>query len=392
MIEVTFGDIGKEHIEALVANQVQEGKTIEYKRELPGRGSEECKEFLADVSSFANASGGDIVFGMDEERDKEGRKTGRRAAAIGLAGVTGDEAVLRLENMIRDGIDPRLTTQAKSIPGFQKGPVIVLGTPQSFTAPHMLAMRSSRFYSRNSAGKHSLEVQEIRAAFAASEAVPERIRQFREERLARIVAGETPVPLRPGPLVVVHLVPQAAFLPGRQRSCLALDSAAAFEMRKALSIPHSRYNIDGYLGYWLDRNDVCEHYVQLFGTGCLESADCGQFVVEDGAVLLPSIAYEQRMMSDLTKYLRTLSALGIGLPLVLMVALLGVRGCRMVVGGDETTSIDRDAVLIPDVAVEESTTEPGAALRPVFDAIWQACGFERSWSYDKEGNWVRHNR
>ena len=44
---------------ALIENQVSERSNLEYKRDLPGRGDEDVKEFLADVTSLANAQGGD---------------------------------------------------------------------------------------------------------------------------------------------------------------------------------------------------------------------------------------------------------------------------------------------------------------------------------------------
>lgn len=42
---------------------------LDYKRDLPGDKDAEKKEFLADVTSFANAGGGDIVFGIVEDAD-----------------------------------------------------------------------------------------------------------------------------------------------------------------------------------------------------------------------------------------------------------------------------------------------------------------------------------
>jgi hypothetical protein len=45
--------------QALVDNQVAEHKTIEHKEALPGNADGDKKEFLVDVSSFANASGCD---------------------------------------------------------------------------------------------------------------------------------------------------------------------------------------------------------------------------------------------------------------------------------------------------------------------------------------------
>lgn len=74
----------------------------------------------------------------------------------------------------------------------------------------MVATADSRFYARTSAGKYALDVTEIRSAFLQGEELPARIRRFRDERLSAIAASETPVQLRAGGRVVLHLVPFAA--------------------------------------------------------------------------------------------------------------------------------------------------------------------------------------
>ncbi len=48
--------------------------------------------------------------------------------------------------------------------------MLVIRIPRSYGAPHMVTFQNtSRFYTRNSAGKHQLDVSEIRSAFALSE-------------------------------------------------------------------------------------------------------------------------------------------------------------------------------------------------------------------------------
>src|SRR6266446_2080059 len=76
-------DIDESDLQALVDAQVAERKTIEYKQALPGGTDDNKREFLADVSSFANAAGGNLLDDVDAQK-------------------------LRLENMLRDGIAPRL--------------------------------------------------------------------------------------------------------------------------------------------------------------------------------------------------------------------------------------------------------------------------------------------
>ena len=57
----------KSDLQSLVENQVPEGKTIDYKQALPGKSDSDKREFLADVSSFANAVGGNLIYGIKEE-------------------------------------------------------------------------------------------------------------------------------------------------------------------------------------------------------------------------------------------------------------------------------------------------------------------------------------
>lgn len=62
------------------SNAVSEGRTIDYKRELPGNSDGDKKEFLADVSSFANTSGGDLILGVDENAGVPIQITGFQSA------------------------------------------------------------------------------------------------------------------------------------------------------------------------------------------------------------------------------------------------------------------------------------------------------------------------
>src|SRR5262245_6466295 len=88
-------------LQSLLSQKVSERRTIEYKETLPGGGYEDRLEFLADVSSFANAAGGYLIYGMRAD-------AGEPTDLCGITGVSGDAAVLRLEDMIRACIQPRI--------------------------------------------------------------------------------------------------------------------------------------------------------------------------------------------------------------------------------------------------------------------------------------------
>jgi predicted HTH transcriptional regulator len=101
MIPKAIEQVTPEDILALIPNQVREGKSIDYKRDMIGDADSDKIRFLADVSSFANASGGDLVLGVDE-------KDGVPVAVPGVELDDPDRAIARLDNMIRSGLEPRL--------------------------------------------------------------------------------------------------------------------------------------------------------------------------------------------------------------------------------------------------------------------------------------------
>ena len=183
MINRAFDDITKADIDFLIENKIGESKTFEYKEKLPGAKDSDKKEFLADISSFANASGGDVIYGIKEVRNNDGQSTGEAEKVMPLQGISADKAKQHVENLIRTCIDPRIpAVQVKDIKGFEKngdGFIILIRIPQSFASPHMVTFQnSSRFYSRNSAGKFQLDVHEIQNAFLATDSQAERIRSF----------------------------------------------------------------------------------------------------------------------------------------------------------------------------------------------------------------------
>ena len=254
------------------SSEVAEKRSLEYKQQLPERNDKATKEFLADVSSFANAGGGTIVWGVAEERDANNRPTGLPGSALGLERAGLDAEVLRLENVLRDSVKPRMSgVKFDIVERDDKRAYLVTHVRRSWNAPHMVAHGgSSRFYSRNSAGKYQLDVTELRSAFVESESVASRIARFRDERLGKLVARETPVPLLNEGLAVLHVFPLDALTPG-----YAIDLGRAFDVVPRPSSTRSwsdRFNFDGLLTFaGPPKQNGAMAYVQVFRNGAFES-------------------------------------------------------------------------------------------------------------------------
>ncbi len=60
LLNVSFDAVSEAHLRDLVSTGVPEGVFLEYKRTTYGNGDADVKEYLKDVSSFANTHGGDL--------------------------------------------------------------------------------------------------------------------------------------------------------------------------------------------------------------------------------------------------------------------------------------------------------------------------------------------
>lgn len=395
MIAKDFDAITKQDIDALVTNSVAEGRTIEYKQQLPGGTDDEKREFLADVSSFANAGGGDLIYGIVEKRDIDNKPTGIPEKAEGLPGISADGEIRRLDEVIRSSIDPRIPGyRIRALDGFASGPVLLIRVPRSWASPHMVTFKNlSRFFSRTSAGKYQLDVSEIRSAFTASGDMRSKITAFRAERLGRIVANDGPVRLPESAKLVLHLVPLSILDPVAHLDLQPLNSDPNLAAPMQNTSYAQRFNLDGFLGYGPRGQDgVWRGYVQVFRSGAFEAVDAGDFSQRDGTKLIPSILVEQRLLNATARYCNASQQLGVPLPLVLMVTIYGFKGFAMATGSPWQSrygydTIDRDLLQLPDVLVEDFSTPADILLRPVFDAFWQSAGFPSCEHYNKQGRY-----
>jgi hypothetical protein len=368
-----------------------EGKTLEFKKELFRDSDSDRKEFLSDVSSFANASGGRIIYGMEETQ-------GIAASLPGIAGIDPDREKLRIENLIRDGIAPRLIgLLVHSIQLTNGNHAIVIHIPKSWASPHMVTYKgTSRFYARNSAGKYQMDVHEIRQSFLLSDSLNERIRNFRLDRLGKIGAKEMPVPVGEGASIVLHYIPVMAF---QSPNLINMTAAADSLYRLLPEASGYRFNLDGLAMYRNIDRDKAGLYAQLFRNGIVEVVDVSTLDPWiDGKRVIPSAVFEHETIETCQNTLQFQQQLGINPPLFIFLTLLGVRGYTMAVSQEVTgralryqyaREIDRDVLLIPEVMVENLPVDNmPTLLRPMFDATWNAAGWPRSMNYDEKGTWA----
>jgi len=388
-LEKPLEQIQEADLRALVENQVSELKTLEYKQGLPGNSEAERKEFLADASSFANAAGGHLIYGMKAQ-------SGVASELCGLD-EDGDAAISSLESRIRDGISPRVPNAHTVAVKLSNSKIaIVLRVTRSFAAPHMVSYRgTSRFYSRTSNGKFQLDVGEIRLAFLNTESTAERIRDFRAQRTSSILSGETPLPIMKRPKIALHLIPLSSFDRAAQidfTSMRDFSNLNSFAPIFHTTANNARMNIDGYLVYRQQVGEsVAESYTQLFRSGAVETVDCSFLVPFDDKERIASWAFEEKLIRDISRLLTRLKSLDVEPPILVMLGVLDVLGYSMSIEGtlrftlEPAHPIDRKVLLPSEIVVESYDANMPIILKPLFDAIWNASGRFESPFYKKDG-------
>ncbi len=160
-------------LRSFLEKRIPEGHHLDYKKEL-GRGIDAKREFLKDITAFANANGGDIIIGADEPNEK-------LKVEHQLHGVdNGDSLAQDLERVASSSVDPR-------IPGLLIQPIplqngkhaIVIHVPPSNTRPFRVNHSGHvNFYIRHSESVFPMNTYDIRETVLSSVTAESKAKEY----------------------------------------------------------------------------------------------------------------------------------------------------------------------------------------------------------------------
>jgi hypothetical protein len=281
MIGKRLEGITGDDLAALITGGVAEGRTIEYKRELPGGSDGDKKEFLADTSSFANTGGGDLVFGMDESQGLRTQIVGVQSGDLGLE-------IGRLDSILAAGLNPRIRYAPKVVACAGNQKALVIRVEHSWSGPHRVVFKGhDKFYGRNSAGKYPLDVNELRAAFTLSETVTERIRAFRTDRIIALSNNQSPVSFVTTPRIFLHCIPIESFAGPASYDVIPFYDNPLGLKPMAATAWDRRLNLDGIVTF--GGSAPSYSYAQVYRNGTIEAVQ-GRILasVYTGVSIIPS--------------------------------------------------------------------------------------------------------
>jgi hypothetical protein len=385
--DIPLDKISEEDINALILTGVPESPLIDYKRDTYGKKDDDKREFLADICSFANTMGGDIVIGVDESG-------GLPTAVTPIAGDI-DAERRRLESMALNGIEPRLSNlHIQPIP-VTNGHVLVVRVPRSFAPPHrVIATGINRFYARAGTQRYEPNVEQLRHLFNDAPRMVERIRSFQADRLMKIAAGDTPIPMGQFGKVVVHVVPLPSFADGRMADLLS-------RMDKGTHVPlpldligfacAGGCNLEGFVNYAQVGEERNRSYAQFFRNGAIEGV--GELRSDDdvGSRFL-TVDLTNVVLSRVHQYIDVLKSYDLGLPIFVYLSLCNAtrtvhRYAHPYGNFADTRPLGREVVACPEIYIDSFDSDLIEDMRPAFNTLWNAVGHLRCERYDDIGRW-----
>lgn len=369
MLQSPIDQIDEAMLLALVANEVAERRDLEFKRDLPGGGADDSKEFLADVTSLANAQGGDLIFGI-EDRD------GVAGALPGLDVADIDGTVLALESKIRDGVEPRLSGVRTRWVALASGRgALVIRVPASLASPHRVRS-SRRFLNRTSRGKYDMDVHELRQAFTESEQLPHRFRELHERAVAAAQGINMPFKVQGDPTAVVTVSPLGLF---REQRDLAIVPELALAPVKPTEMSW-HFMIEGVLVHTPeDANGRVRSYALTHHVGRTDAAWTigGKREFRQGEIVsyVWPDSFEAGLLDMTGSTQAKLRAFGVEGPWVVSATVFGTSGFQLVLGNHYTSkSAWRDGATFSPLVVERFDA---ASLLPIFKGFWLTFGERR---------------
>lgn len=401
MIPKPLSEITIDDIQRLIDNEFIENRTLEYKQTVDLSTSGNKKEFLADVTAFANTIGGDLIIGVKEKE--------HLPKAINWLDVPDvDFFIRRIADILTSNTDPTMTSfDIREIKHETEDKYIfIIRVNKSYNAPHRISLHeSSRFYGRSTGKKYIMDTAELRRTFLLSETVVEKIRAFKKQRIESIKNNDSlSICLPSQEKVILHLIPYNFFEPGQMCDIKRMSQVAEnISCLSNFGYGGNRLNLDGLLlfdkRFTSKKTFEAVSYTQIFRGGAIEAVNTS-FINEmpdEGPLYFIHREFESQVRYALSQYLIVLQRLKVYTPFYLFLTLINVKGLVMCFDSPSgldvvphSVPLDRNYVEFPEIEInEKNIRKADKILQPMFDIMWNAFGLPHSQNFTKKGRW-RH--
>lgn len=358
---IPLENIDMQSIENLIKDQEPEGKTLEYKGEKEGQN--EKNTIHEAVCGFANADGGLLIYGLEEDKNKNPIIKG-----ISLEGTSWDEKKRSILSTIETNIEPRVDVIIKEIELSEDKVLILIKVPKSWNAPHCIKKNNGKnrsFYIRRDGSTNPMEFEEIKNMFDLNSRLQEKINSFRCERVQNITSKND------GKYnVIFHAIPFDAF------------SKSLIDFQKARIALQGKQFLNGV--NFSDFDGLCIdgfHFKKkLFRNGIFEAIFNGEDY-DNVYVDLSKNGFEEFVRDCLEVY----EELNILCPIVFFVTFTNIKGLKMdanLLVRSKIRDPERD-ILDPAGIIIKDKDKIESEVHNVFVPIYNHYGIEADYIFEQ---------
>lgn len=376
-------NIDKQQLQNLIENRVFENKELEYKDYsfINGKIPDKQKDkFIKEVVAFANTNGGIIIIGMQEDENRLPVKLKGAGLSIGEF----DNWLSSFRQLVLSRIRPHLHgIECIPIELNESNIAIVVSVPKSYVRPHSFwDGNKDEFFMRYSNGITYMDIDDLRKEFLYINGIQDKIRQFRRERISLIAANECIGDLGNKAKIVFHIIPEWSFELGNQIDLSKLNNNTRFRPISASGWDY-RYNADGYCIFSYERKtNLIKDYTQVFHNGIIEAVEI-RLMSENGEKRVYEWSQVQlACIGSLVEYGNIMERLHIPKPWHILATILNAKDYVANFGwGGLSLPIERNLIFSLDGVCTEDI-QMKVALKPVFDSLSNAFGFEKSNAFE----------
>jgi Putative DNA-binding domain len=323
---------------------------------------------LRDITSIANAFGGDLLIGLDEDAN---------GAALQLIGIkNAEEESHRIVSSCLSNISERIDgLRIQPVPLQDGSFVLVVHIPRSLRAPHMVTFKGlNQFWIRHDRQKSPMSIHEIKDTCLKIEGLMEKLERFLAKRRQDIIEDIGNVPYYVVSVTPLFVNSVAVDIRDRALRNL-LENPPPFGEKGELSLEggSTRFTIHG-LSTKYYKHPLHFH---IFRNSHLEFRLEAKCIIQDlnTQKLLESKPLKNFSLAFISLANEVLTYLGLTDPVIVSVSLYNIKQCKLLdyVWNDDHLEID--SMQFTSLSPAKSTTEE------CLDRIFQAFGYESAWIY-----------
>jgi hypothetical protein len=355
--------ITERDLQEMIDQSERESQTLEYKREAYARNDAGIREMLRDIASIANAFGGDLLIGVDEDtngaakefmRIRNAEEESQRIVSSCLSNIAERIEGLRIHSvLLEDG-------------SF----VLVVRIPRSLRAPHMVTFNGlNQFWIRHDRQKSPMSIHEIKDTCLKVEGLMEKLEGFLAKRCQNILKDIGDIPYYIVSITPLFVSSTAIAIDDKALHNL-LDNPPSFDKRGEMSIGRgsTRFTLHGLLTQYYQQ----QIFFQIFRNGHLEFWLKTEKIVERHSTHPQLIDASVSAFAFVFTYIANKVLVHVGLtdPLIVSISFYNIKDYRLLNGVWQDDHLEIDHL-------------PFAALSPVketakkcLDRIYQAFGYE----------------